>query len=118
MTWLMINFTFFFFRARGFHEAIDVIKYSFSYRNPWVLTDGSLYTCGLDSKNFHIVIVSIAVLLFADIVKRRGIRIRQVIAAQDYPCRWAVMIFAICFILVFGIWGSGYDTAGFIYFQF
>ena len=64
------------------------------------------------------MMMSIFVLFIADVFKRKGIRIREVIAEQDYWCRCFVMISAICFILVCGIWGSGYDAGGFIYFQF
>lgn len=118
MTFIFVDFSWIFFRANGYSESIEVVKSLFSYNNIWILMDGSLYTCGLDSKNFGLMIISILVILFADIYKKRGVRIREVIAAQDYWCRYVIMIFAICFILIFGVWGSGYDPAGFIYFQF
>ena len=117
-TFVLVDFSWIFFRANSFQESINIIKAMISYKNPWILMDGSLYTCGLDSKNFWLMIISILILLFADVMKKKKIKIRTIIAAQDYWCRYLVMIFAICFILVFGIWGSGYDTAGFIYFQF
>lgn len=118
ITFLLIDFTWIFFRANRFLEAIDIIKSIFTCRNHWVLFDGSLYSCGLDYKNFRVMILSILVLFVADMCKIRGIKIRQVIAKQDYWCRYLIMIVAICFILIFGIWGSGYDVSGFIYFQF
>lgn len=117
-TFVLVDFSWIFFRANSFRESINIIKAMISYKNPWILMDGSLYTCGLDGKNFWLMIISILILLFADVMKRKKIKIRTVIAAQDYWCRYLIMIFAICFILVFGIWGSGYDAAGFIYFQF
>ena len=118
ITFALVDFDWLFFRADSFQSSIEIIKSLFSVNNIWVLLDGSLYTCGLDRKNFDLMVFSILILLFADVCKRRGIRVRRVIAAQDYWCRYLVMIAAICFILVFGIWGSGYDAAGFIYFQF
>ncbi len=118
VTFILVDFSWIFFRARGYYESLEIIKSMFSYKNPWILMDGSLYTCGLDSKNFWLMIITIFVLVFADIFKRKGIKIRAVIAKQDYWCRSLVMIFAICFILIFGVWGSGYDATGFIYFQF
>ena len=118
ITFVLVDFAWIFFRASGYHESIAIVKSMFSYKNPWILLDGSLYTCGLDHKNFLLMMISIMVLLMADIFKRRGIRVRNVIAQQDYWCRYLVMIFAICFILIFGVWGSGYDASGFIYFQF
>ena len=118
VTFILVDFAWIFFRANGYHESIEIVKAMLSVNNCWVLMDGSLYNCGLDSKNFGLMIIAIIVLLVADIFKSRRIKIRQVISMQDYWCRWLVMIFSICFILIFGIWGSGYDAAGFIYFQF
>ena len=118
LTFILVDFSWIFFRANGFHESFDIIRSMITVRNPWILMDGSLYSCGLDSKNFLLMMLSIGVLLLTDICKTRGIKIRDVIAGQDYWCRHLIILFAICFILVFGIWGSGYDAAGFIYFQF
>lgn len=117
-TFVLVDFAWIFFRSNGFHESLDIVKTMLTNNNLWILMDGSLFTCGLDNKNFGIMIISIGILLFADIFKRRGVKIRQVIAEQDYWCRCLIMIIAICYILIFGIWGSGYDAAGFIYFQF
>lgn len=118
ITFILVDFAWIFFRADGYQKAVEIIQSMFSQNNIWILFDESLYECGLDGKNFTLMILAIIVLLVADIFKRRGIRIRSVIAKQDYWCRCLIMIFAICFILVFGVWGSGYNAAGFIYFQF
>ena len=63
-------------------------------------------------------IISIAILLFADICKAKGIVIRKVIVEQDYWFRWVFIAVSIALILTFGIWGPNYDQANFIYFQF
>lgn len=118
VTFVLVDFAWIFFRAGGMKESFEIVSAMVSGKNPWILMDGSLYTCGLDNKNFGLMVISILILLIADICRRKGIVIRKVIAAQDYWCRYVVMIAAICFILVFGVWGSGYDAAGFIYFQF
>lgn len=118
VTFNLINFSWIFFRAQSFTEAINIISAMFEYYNPWIFLDGSLYKCGLDNKNFSLMIICLFVLLSADIMKKYGIKIRKKIIEQDYWCRCLVMISAICFILIFGVWGSGYDATGFIYFQF
>lgn len=41
-------------------------------KNPWVLFDGSLYECGLDEKNFRLMLLGIVILFFADFCKRNG----------------------------------------------
>ena len=73
---------------------------------------------GLDEKNFRLVLICIVVLIIADILKNMGISIRKTILEQDYIFRWIIYVFAVFFILTFGIWGPGYNAANFIYFQF
>ena len=69
-------------------------------------------------KNFTLMIICIGILLFADALKYRKIKVLDIIEKQDFWFRWMLYIFAILGILTFGIWGSNYDVAGFIYFQF
>jgi len=118
VTFSLVDFAWLFFRAGTMENALVLLKQMFSVHNPWILIDGSIYDCGLNTKNFWLMIICIFILLFADICKNAGIKIREVICAQNLWCRYLILIFAICAILTFGVWGSGYDAAGFIYFQF
>lgn len=118
LTFLLVDFTWIFFRAADLRQAVEVIQSIFTASNPWILVDGSLYACGLDSKNFVVVLLGIALLLAGDICKRRGLVIRQVLARQDgwFRCLWIAL--GILGLLVFGKWGIGFQQASFIYFQF
>ena len=118
ITFVLIDFAWIFFRANTLPEAFSVISSMLYTFNPGILSDGTLFSCGLDAANFVLLLVAILVLLVADILKRRGVCVRHVIAAFPMPLRHVILVFSICFILVFGIWGSAYDAAGFIYFQF
>jgi hypothetical protein len=51
-------------------------------------------------------------------MKYKGIKIREIVIRQELWCRWLCYIGFVMFIMIFGIWGAGYDAAGFIYFQF
>lgn len=116
-TFALVDFTWIFFRADSFRNALLVIKNMFVF-NPWVLVDNSLYNCGLDRRNFQLMLVCIVVLILADFCKRREIRIREVVARQNWWFRSIFFVFSVCFILTFGIWGPGYNASNFIYFQF
>ena len=87
-------------------------------KNPWILFDGSLYLCGLDEKNFRLMMMGVLVLLFADFCKMKKIKIREIIIRQDYWFRWIFISASVGIILLFGMWGSSFDKANFIYFQF
>ena len=118
VTFVLVDFSWIFFRAKSISDAIEIIASIITVRNPWVLFDGSLYNCGLNSKNFWLMIMGIIVLLFADYQKKKGVVIRQIILKQDFWFRLIVIEAAIFTLLIFGVWGSSYDAASFIYFQF
>lgn len=117
-TFCFIDFSWIFFRAQSLSEALAMIKSMFTVWNPWIFFDESLFECGLDRKNFYVMLLSILLLLIADICKYKGLKIRKIILEQDWWFRWMIYIVSVILILVVGVWGSGYDQAGFIYFQF
>lgn len=117
-TFFLIDFSWIFFRASRLKDAFKIIKQMVKVHNPWIFFDGSLYKCGLDSKNFWLMLICIGILLFADYCKCRNIQIRKVITAQNFWFRCIFFVVAVCAILTFGIWGPGYNEASFIYFQF
>ena len=118
MTFILIDFSWIFFRADGISTALNMIKQMVTVYNPWILFDGSLYNCGLESSEFSLVIAALSVLLFADYLKLKGVKIRQVIAAQDWWFRYCFIAFSILAVMIFGKYGPSYDSANFIYFQF
>ncbi len=117
-TFILINFTWIFFRANRFLDALKILKSMLKVQNWWILFDDSLFNLGLDWKNFMVLIFAIIILLVADYLKYRGIKVRTIILKQELWFRWSLYIFVIVSILIFGIWGSGYDASTFIYFQF
>ncbi len=118
ITFVLIDLTWVFFRADRFMDAIEILTSMLRTSNLWVLFDESLYTCGLDRKDFSVMLISLAVLFVADIAKYRGIRIREKIMEQDFWFQCVAIAVAFWVIIVYGIYGSGYDAASFIYFQF
>lgn len=117
-TFLLVDFSWIFFRADGLKDSLRIIKQMITVRNPWIFFDGSLYECGLNRANFWLMLFSLCILWFADYCKVKGIQIRQMIIRQDYWFRWIFVSLSICGILTFGMWGAAYDAADFIYFQF
>lgn len=118
VTFLMVDFSWIFFRATGTREALDIISAMFSKHNIKILFTGALYKCGLDNKNFSLMLICIAILAISDLCKKKGIVIRNIILKQDYWFRWLFIAFSILFLLTFGKYGPVYDSGNFIYFQF
>ena len=117
-TFALVDFTWIFFRADSLGRAIYIIKSILNTENIWTLFDGSLYNCGLDEKNFRLMVIAVIILLIADILKRKGIRVREIILRQDGYIKCLVVSLSILMIMVFGKYGPAYDAVNFIYFQF
>ncbi len=101
--------------ALSLRIALGMLKATFSSFNPWIFFDGSLYKHGLNGKELSILLLAVAVLLVVDIVNERGTRVRAVVAKQGFVFRQIVYFAAIFVILIFGLYGPGYDAASFIY---
>ena len=106
-----------FFRANGFRAAIDIFVRTFSDFQPWILFDGSLYTYGLDRPNFLLALICILILFFVDLLQEQ-MTLRKAFARQNLVFRWIILYAAIFSILIFGIYGPGYDASRFIYNNF
>ena len=118
LTFVFVDFAWIFFRADSLRDSVKIVLSIIKIHNPWIFWNGALYECGLDQRNFLLMLCGIGLLLFADFWKRRGVVIREVIMRQDYWVRCLVIDAAVVALLVWGMWGSTYDTANFIYFQF
>lgn len=117
-TFILVDFSWIFFRAQGIEAALDIIRNLFTVNNPWILFDGSLYSCGLNQKNFNLMLLCIGILFIADFCKRKQIIIRKKVMLQDYWFQIAIIVLSTIAIVTFGIWGGTYDATRFIYFQF
>jgi hypothetical protein len=58
------------------------------------------------------------ILLVVDLCKYNGIQLIDWITKQGIWLRWVIYFTAIFGVLIFGVYGPGYDASQFIYFQF
>lgn len=118
ITFVVVDFSWIFFRSNGMTEAFKIVKKMTEVRNFEILSDGSIYLCGLDEKNFILLLLCLFILLVADICKSKGIVISDIILQKGYCIRSFFILLGAVFILIFGIWGPTFDKTSFIYFQF
>jgi alginate O-acetyltransferase complex protein AlgI len=100
-------------RAASLPEGFKFWKLAFNY-NPWVLYDGSLLKLGLDAIDFTILISGMLIMLIVSILQLKG-GIRQRLASQNLTFRWAVYLCMFFAVIIFGMYGEGYNPADFIY---
>ena len=117
-TFALVTVAWVFFRAGSVRQAVSFLGGIVGWFDPWVLTDGTLLTLGLDGWGWFVLFCAAALLLAVDCLHARGVRLRAALARQPLVYRWLVYYAALAAVLVFGVWGPGYDAASFVYFQF
>lgn len=91
------------------------LKTTFTDFKVWTLFDGTLYQYGLDEAGFRLAIIAILIFGIISILQLRGVSIRDSIGRQNIVFRWAVYLLAIFAVILYGIYGPGYDAASFVY---
>ena len=58
------------------------------------------------------------IVLFVSVMEEKNVKVLEVIDRQRLPVRWSVYYILLFSVLLFGIYGSGYDAGQFLYMQF
>ena len=97
----------------------NVLGRIFGKFEPWHLVNGDLYKVVLNRSNFFLSILVIALVLAVDrIEEKAGCHITQVVSKQHVVIRWLIYYAVFFSIMVFGIYGPGFDAAAFVYMQY
>ncbi len=96
-------------------EILRKIVFNFG---PWQLFDGTLFEVGMNAANFNVIICALLLLLFISMKQEQGIKIRDEIAKLSIVGRWILFFVGIFSVLIFGIYGAGFDAASFVYMNF
>jgi len=115
LTFLLVSIGRYFSRGDGFRYALRMLKRTFTHFNFTGLIFSNNGALGIDEKDAIVLLISVAVLVFVELLQESGIKIRQKIREQNTPFRWLVYSILILSILVFGSYGVGYDQQDFIY---
>ena len=94
-----------------------MIKQIFARFNLWIFWDGSLYTLGLDYKDFCVCILGLLLVWKISRLQEKG-SVREMIANKNIVIRWCVYYGAIFAIIILGMYGTGYDAQSFVYVNF
>lgn len=107
-------------KAPSLGEAFRMIRAMFTSIDLAFLTgaDKEIFTYGLDEKGLTLIFVCVMVLLVIGILQESGIKIRESLSRQNVVFRWGLILLLLCAVLVFGLYGPGYDASSFIYGNF
>jgi D-alanyl-lipoteichoic acid acyltransferase DltB (MBOAT superfamily) len=107
-----------FFTASGLKEAFQhykVLYSSLKQLNPWTLFDGTILNLGVTWSDINIILIGLLCLLVADALREKHGYARAWIKEQSFGFRWMIWIFLFVMVLVYGMYGPGYDASTFIY---
>lgn len=117
LCFLLVSFAFLFFRAPGLGAGMHMA--SAMFLGSWLpqLSGGALFELGLDRPDMLVLAVSLAVMLAVSLIQERQ-SLRELISRQRLPLRWTLYLLCLFAVLIFGIYGPGYDSVQFIYMNF
>lgn len=95
----------------------EIIRRTLSHRDIWSLFDGALLEYGLDGKDFLLLAFVVLLLWGVSMLQEKG-SVRDRIAGYNLVVRWGIYYMGIFSILIFGIYGPGYDSSAFLYMGF
>ena len=117
LTYTLVNFAWIFFRANTLKDAFAVIKNIFTNFSMGTLFNTRTMFSLMARSEFNVLILSLVLLLLVSLFSKK-FDIRDKIEAQPLAFRWAIYIFVILIIMIFGVYGAEYVASDFIYFQF
>ena len=82
------------------------------------LSAQSLAALSLPALDMKILLACTALLFAVSCVQERGVVVSAWVQKRALPIRWLVLIGGIMAVLLLGVWGSGFNEASFIYYQF
>ena len=114
-TFILVSIAWIFFRASDWKIAYTMIK---KINKKFLFSIGKLIESGnIDKKDFIVLIISLLILYIFERANQK-IQVREKITNFYLPFRWSLYILLIHIIVIFGIYGEGYNPANFIYMGF
>ena len=97
---------------------LAIVKSIFFKFNIWELFDGTVYRMGLDRPDFIAALIFLTILFKISRYEEKIGDFRDFIAQRQIVVRWIILYMLIFSIIIFGIYGIGYNAGDFVYMNF
>ena len=114
-TWIVIFAGELFFRADSLKDGFIMFGNMFKCFNPNILWNGTALGWGLDSADWAVILIMLIVVIITSVIKERGIDITKELLAKPIILRWGLTLCLIMVLLIFGLYGPGYQEVDLIY---
>lgn len=105
------------FRAATLPNAWNIFIKTFQFYEVPHKIRKELFSMGLNPANYIVLVIALIILLVVDLLQETG-SVRERIEKRAIYIRWGIYILAFLAVLLFGIYGPGYDQNQFVYMQF
>ena len=85
---------------------------------PWELVDGTVYKMGLNGPNLIVVFIFLFILYWVSSYEENGNSGRDWIAEKQIVARWMIYYALLITIIIFGMYGPGYNANDFVYMKY
>jgi len=111
-TFMLISFSWIFFRSEDIEQAFLVIKKGFTSSQPLL----NYQQIGISLSNMIVLGASLLLLSYVDVFTRKNDLISEI--NKKLWLTYAICLALIISVLIFGVYGPGYDPIDFVYFKF
>lgn len=121
VTFVLIDFAWLFFRAESLDQALFMLRRVLTEFSASQLQAASFLLRADETASVRwlcMMAAALLILFLADLWRERWGGARAWLLRQPWWLVSAVAIAGVCAVLVFGVYGDGYDAAQFVYFQF
>ena len=114
-TWIVIFIGELFFRANSLKDGFIMFGNIFKSFNPSIVWNGSALSWGIDLADWVVVFVMLIIVLIVGIIRERGVEITAALLEKPMILRWGLTFGLIMILLVFGLYGPGFQEVDLIY---
>lgn len=115
VTFVLVCFSWIFFRSADMGEAAEAVKRIFTSFN---FNELKITGLGVDFANIIVLLAAVLILIAVSIFAERDEKMLIKAEKMNFAARWAVYLVLIFAVLIFGVYGPGFEASQFIYFQF
>lgn len=116
LTYIVVSWLWVFFRADNVSHAWNIMRNIII--NPKGMEFSGVLVQGLNVVNLILLVIAMVVMIIIDVNSSRDVKVVDKIFEMKLPIRWIVLYALIIGIIVFGVYGPGYDATRFIYDKF
>ena len=114
-TWIVIFAGELFFRAETLTDGFKMFGAMFRNFSLSILWNGTALGWGLDKADWIVILFSLIIVIVINVIREKGADITDSLLKKPMALRWALTFGLIFIILIFGLYGPGYQEVDLIY---